>query len=924
MEPSLNSTVGGLKRLTGWSPLYEAFLDQRPRFRDWILKPENHEPPFGKTSLRSVWEKEILQAPADSVSLDLMLPRLREFRRLMSLRIAYREINDLASVPESLTELTQLAEFCLGIVLDACLASWIQRLGQPWDDRLDRPARFCVVGLGKFGGGELNFCSDLDLMFLYEGDGACRKDGHSTSAPSQEFYARLCRDLSGRLNQRSADGFLYNIDLRLRPEGDSGPLIRSLTSMEHYYYVAGQTWERLALMKARAVAGDLNLGAEFFESINPFRYPRHPPSHLLESIGGVKLRIEREVVGPGELERNIKNGPGGIREIEFFIQALQMLEGGRNPFLQAAGTMEALEKLERYAMVEPGQAAFLRRSYYQLRRLENLLQIREEKQTHLLPADLDHPAFARLADITDFKGTAEFRIWLDSTRQAIRKNYGQLFPETPEENETQEWTLMLSGQAPSPPIDQKLRHWFGDEAPAAPDGLRRFVLGDSRNVLTRELVVLFRDLSRCFDHLLPRLSSPLEALAAVSAFGKSYGAPKQFFKACAGNPNMFEALSLLFDRSQFVFQLLKRHPEIIEEVLGPTYGSNKTVEDHRREIRQLPRSADFPKWLWLYVKAEQVRLAIRDLLDGASRVDVTRALTVLAEATLAETLDFAGFDGSDLLIVGLGKLAGGELTFGSDLDVIFLGRSATDTAAMDVVKGVVKTLSHNESLGPIYDVDTRLRPYGADGPVVTTRPALERYHDGGGGQFWERFAMTRARPLTGDPALFASFGEFLDEMIFRRPVSAEQLATLGTMRERIEQEKGAANPGEFAFKAGRGGLIDIEFLIQRYQVTHGGAHPDLREPNTARALEKLAAHGCIDPGTADQLIRHFNFLRRLEYVLRRFDNTGASVLTESRVSPVACWMKFPDTAGFLETLRATLESTRKLVKSAIRIPTFPG
>jgi glutamate-ammonia-ligase adenylyltransferase len=869
--------------LRAWSPLYADLLDNDPGLETWLDREARHD-----------WHRRDFEAEFASMAGECGLTvALRRFRRRASLRIAAREVGNLCDVQRSLLELTLLAEFVLARLLDHLQSSWEVKLGTPWNDALDRPAQFCVLGLGKFGARELNFCSDLDLIYLYEGDGHCRRDGRPVTTTSAEFQARLAQDLTAQLHQRTPDGFLYNIDLRLRPEGESGPIVRSLDAAEHYYYTAGQTWERLALVKARAVAGHVPLEAELFERLNPFRFPRHLPPRLIENIAEVKRRIEGETGNRNTLERHLKSGPGGIREIEFYVQALQMLNAGRNPFLQEPSTLGAIEKLARYEILEPERGHFLREAYLQLRRLENLLQVREEKQTHTLPTD---PALVeRLRKI----GPLDH---LDEVRARVRANYLELFPESPPGADTAQWLAFLSGSEPTDSIDSTVRGWFGGDGDAAAR-VREFVAGESAHVLTREQVELFLGLARHFDTIFPALARPLDVLRRVTTFSRRYGLPRQFLKACHANPRFFEALCRLFDRSSFVFDFLVEHPEIIEEVLGPGFRRDKSSAEHLDEIRRGPEGDGFTPWLALYARAEEVRFMVRELLEESATAGSPARLTRLADAVVTELLERNRLD-SRLCVVGLGKFGGESLTFGSDLDVVLAG----DGQHPRLVPRFLKQLRE------VFSVDLRLRPWGDAGALVVTPESFRAYSFA----VWERMAWTRARPVAGSAAFANAVMELVDEKVFGAPLTADDVSRIGEIRSLMEREKGQPSvPGEIPFKAGRGGIADIEFLIQRHQIAHGVRGANLRDP-----FLRLGEIGVIGQQSVTVLLDHLDFFRRVEHAVRRDRHNAAGTLAPDQLHAVGIWIGFSGDLG--AELARRMNETRELVRATICVPTFPA
>jgi len=535
-----------IRRLKAASPFYAQQLRQHPDWIDWLDKPKNRDFDYRYPDLLDLWRRKLGGE-------EFTLAKLRQFRRRMSIRIAYRELNGLSDVENSWRELSLLANFVLERLCDWRMAQWRQNLGVPHGESTGKPAGYCIFALGKLGADELNFCSDIDLIFCVEEDGPCLKQGQPITLTTREFYDRFFRQIAADLTEATADGALYYLDLRLRPEGESGPLARTAESLTAYYWDCGQTWERLAWLRARRVAGSRELAHRILDELNPFRYPRFPPPNLRNEVAGVKIRTEKEVA-PAELERDIKTGPGGIREIEFIVQALQLAHGGRNPFLQTHTTVGAIKQLARYEVLPREEACFLDHAYHWLRRLENRLQMRGETPRHGLPATEEDRAW--LAEAMGAPNWDDFARELEQWRTGVRKRYEARFPNDPQEARLQEWTTFLAGQPPSEAIQGQLCQWFADEAEVS-TRLRRFVLGDSPGLITRDAVQRFLDLAGHFDRILPRLARPMQTVERIGRFAESYGARRHFFRDSA-NPALFESLSLLFDRSAFICDLLCR------------------------------------------------------------------------------------------------------------------------------------------------------------------------------------------------------------------------------------------------------------------------------------------------------------------------------------------------------------------------------
>jgi glutamate-ammonia-ligase adenylyltransferase len=894
-----------IERLAAASPLYALELRRDPAIAAWLEEPRNLMETFRFRAFLDTWrEFEPVAGERDEAG---RLGALRRWRRLMSMRIAYRSVNDLADEPTTVEELTLLAEFCLRECARTSVRRWEERLGVPRERATGAQARFCVMALGKLGGRELNFSSDIDLIYLYEGEGACVKGGVETSVSNEEFYTKVAETITRELNERTGDGFLFRTDVRLRPEGAIGPLVRSASELEYYYATAGQTWERLAMVKARPVAGSLELGAELLESLHGFRYPRHPPPSLLEEVAAMKARSDAEIVGAGALDRDVKLGTGGIREIEFVAQSLQLLNAGRYPFLQTHSTVQALGLLARYGLMEASDAARLGETYWFLRRIEHRLQIREEEQTHLIP---EEPAqFAAISASLGFASPEKFREALGGKRGHAHAIYADLFADRGIDVEFEAWwTFFTTDRVPAAVAD-RIARWFGAK-PGAADELRLFACGGRHVLITRELVIRFQHVAGAFDGFLHELARPLGTLARLARFAERYGTRRQFLGFCAENPKLFRVLSILFDRSEAVVELLCSHPEIIEEVLRPEIlRRRRDARDLDEDISAAAGAPGFTEWLWLFVRAEQVRHAVGGILGSLGPEEIEAAMTALADAVLRHLTRDSG-----VLIVALGKYGGGELAFGSDLDLLFVARDGCEADAARAVDAVRAALGQGGPLGPAFALDLRLRPHGLAGPAATSVAALDAYHrPGAGGQLWERQSLIRARVVAGPAALAASFRALRDRLVYGAPASDAEIGEMRDMRARIERELGAGPPGS-AFKAGAGGLADIEFLVQALQMRRGPGDVGLRAPGTRLALRALAAAGLIPREPAGRLQENYGFLRRIETSLRLDANRAVSALPADAddCEALARWLGFPDAGAFMAEHLRRLGETRQI------------
>lgn len=912
-----------LARLADASPLYERLLLRVPEWAAWLSDENVSRAEISRRALRDFLARSAgqqrVERPAVEMSQAERLTALRVFRRRMSMRVAYREVNGLCTPASTVLDLSSLAELCIEECLAIATSHWAASRGVPWDESRGRPARLCVLALGKLGGIELNFSSDIDLIFVYEGDGHGLKENAPTASTNPEIFARIAETTVRHLQEPAPEGFMFRVDLRLRPEGDFGPIISSLSSLENYYASSGQAWERLALIKARPVAGNKGLGEELLESVQSFRYPRHPPRSVLQEVAAMKARTEQEVVGSEALLRDIKSGFGGIREIEFRVQSLQMLNAGRYPFLQTGSTIAALAQLSRYELLEPTEASFLEEAYWFLRSVEHRVQMREERQTHELPTD--PVELAAIARSLGFHDLAAFTVRLDTIRRRVHEGFSKWFEGSDEIDEFNAWWSFLTTGKPNASVTSRIDRWFGS-APGSAAEVQLFARGNLSHPVTRELVARFIDLAKSLDSVMPGLAKPAGTLRRLAHFAETYGTRQQFFNACALNPELLRLIAMLFDRSEFIFDVLRLHPEILEEVLRPEILRKKNDRDViLSELAAGAGSADFADWLWHYVKAEQIRLAIGALLGFSGPADVEKDLTLLADSVLEHLLARHDRCGK-LAVVALGKFGGCELTHGSDLDIMLLSDSEETRDDELVLRAVQRELTHRGPLGSTYELDLRLRPHGEAGPLVVTLDALAAYHDGGSAQTWEKQLLTRARIVAGSTGIADRFHAWREQRLYTSPSTADEERAMWAMRLRIERERDRSDPPERAFKSGPGGLVDIEFAAQMLQLRHGHVIPSLRRTNTGDVIAALISCGVIARDAGNPLLENLRFLKRIERNLRRDTSRPSSVidLGEPR-SALAIWLGFPSAEEFWAEHVRRMQETRNLVLSIMALET---
>lgn len=822
---------------------------------------------------------------------------LRRFKQREMIRIAARDLARLAPTVEIIQEISAIADLCLSALLELSLRQFCARFGSPFEQSPDgqwRETSCCIIGVGKLGGQELNYSSDVDVLFVYSDEGGVFKQAprkNQSAKPvlsNHQFFTRLAEFFIAEVSRLTGDGMLYRIDLRLRPEGNAGPLVRSLASYETYYAQWGQTWERMMLIKARGVAGDSTLAGEFIEMTQPFRYPRSLSANVLREVAATKQRIEQEVLKSGELDRNVKLGRGGIREIEFTTQALQLLHAGRNPFLQTPQTLPALQKLAHYGALPNVDAEALSRAYTFLRDTEHRLQMEQNLQTHLLPESAT--ARARIARLMGFENWSSFERARANHAKNVRRVYERLLQAAPaaaEQRALPEWDANEGWES------LLRQHSFLEPARAA-RLLREFALGPGYGHVSERTSTLAGQLVWPILDLCPRnenrrtrqqsiLSDPDRVVARLDSFVAAYGARAMLFETWSSNTALFDLMLLLFDRSEFLAEVAIRTPDLVEAlVLSGHLQKRKAAEAVLAELRHGSRDADQLLWLRRYHQSELMRIGLRDILGLADYEKNFEELSALAEACLGYALEIVmrrrRLKAAPFAIIGWGKLGGAELNYGSDLDITFV---APDTAKklprlQPLAVELMDLLSSPTELGVAFITDARLRPDGEKGLLVNTLSAQREYYQRRAA-LWEIQSLTRTRFIAGDERTGSAFIQLATELTnFSKgghafaPDWKQQMAA---MRARIETERTPRGHDALAIKTGPGGLMDAEFLAQGCALERGW-----HEPNTLRALRRAQAEGALKPTDATKLIENYRRLRRVEAILRRWSFAGETVL----------------------------------------------
>ncbi|HEY2614290.1 MAG TPA: bifunctional [glutamate--ammonia ligase]-adenylyl-L-tyrosine phosphorylase/[glutamate--ammonia-ligase] adenylyltransferase [Chthoniobacterales bacterium] len=820
-----------LLHLISASSICAARLVRHPEILLWLSRPEICAAPRDYGAML-----QTLRITAADLSFAEAFQALRFWKGREMSRIALREVAEIAPLEETTLELSQLAEISLREVYQHWNTELRSRRGAP-------ETEFAILGLGKLGGRELNHSSDIDVIFLYGEEGNI-----SPNLTHHEWFNQLGGKIIETFAASDPAGALFRIDLRLRPEGTAGPLARSLESMENYYAGFGETWERIALIKARGVAGSRELAYEFLRQHQPFIYPKSPTPDVLDEIAAIKRRIEREVVGYENVDRDVKLGAGGIREIEFVVQALQLLHGARHAFLQETSTLKVLPVLAELELLPRGEARALEQAYRFLRRVEHRLQIEAEQQTHTVPESGE--ALYRLARSLGFDAPENFTETLREDRRKVREIFHRI----------------ISTPAKTIPSAQGFEI-FRDEK-AAEKSLADLTKGTGGFHIAPRTRQVFRNLRPLLFRWLAAAGDPDMALNQFVRFVESYGLRSMLFELLVANPKLLELLVKTFDASRYAGDLLVRRPQLLEEITRPEMLDQEvSVAEHLKRLEATNVDAGALDRVRVYRHTQLLRILLRDVLGLADLPTLFREQSALAEACLV-FVNALNEEGSDLTIIALGKFGGSEIGYGADLDVIFVGDD------IRAAQNLLLAMAQPTAQGNIYTLDARLRPDGEKGILASSLAAHESYYETRA-QLWEAQALTRARPLAGPRQ-----EEFMDlaRRVWQRASARDDLfPQIDAMLQRIRRERGSASD-LLDFKTGTGGIIEAEFLAQALQMRAG-----IWNQNASGALDELASKNILPEAEAALVKKSYQYLRSIESVLRRWENKSISILPNSEI-----------------------------------------
>ncbi len=812
-------------------------------------------------------------------------------------RVALRELLPLemggAEIRVTARELSDLASATLDVAVREAAHAVGERYGVPL--RSDgMPSQFVVLGMGKLGGLELNAGSDVDILFIYDtDDGGSRVSLH-------EHWTRVARRAVATIEDSTPDGSVWRVDLRLRPEGSRGPLVNSVGAAERYYVTWGRLWERSAMLRARPVAGDIELGERFRQQVlRPFVYRREVEPSIATTLAELteRSRIELSV----EPVRDLKLGRGGIREAEFFVQALQLIWGGRDANLRVTGTLLALSRLRASGLVSDLESSQISSGYLLLRNVEHRVQWMTGIQTHLLPEA--GPGLERLARTLRYPSGDELVATVHDARRKLRALFESLTPTAPHPPSPYAPLLYALLEDDRPTVERLVAERFGSadigEHLAAlakrPDGLLGEVTLERYPELASELLDAIRE-----------SSDPELAAQQLRAFMGRFTSPAAYVTALAESEQALRRIVTAFGASVFVGDAVMSRPdladvilfwgsdpivveqEVHDEIVGAFEGASSKMDEGERRERFL-RGTRRAK------RRVMIQVAVADLAGSVRNREATRLLSRLADELVDRAVRYElGDPPKGFAVIAVGKLGGREIGYGSDLDVLFVFDPAAapseDEAAhyfSKVAQRVIRLISEPHPAGPGYELDTRLRPTGGAGMLVTSLEAFARYHGlsavagrpsvMSSGAAWERQALLRARFCGGDRQL----GDAAIEIAHKAAYEGGPPAVEGIhhIRMRMERELSRERPGYYNLKTGRGGLLDIEFATQWLQMRHG-ADPCVRTTDTAEALDMLLIADYLDRESYEVFRDGYRFLRRLEQRIHVLRGRSDSVIDE--------------------------------------------
>jgi len=827
---------------------------------------------------------ELAASIAAAPSTKAVMVALRRFKRRIALLVGLADLGGVWSTEETIRSLSDVAETSLDQAVKF-LFRQAHAAGQIVDPA---PKGYFVIAMGKLGGRELNYSSDIDIIVFYDADQAGLAEGIEPSA----FFVRLTRELVRLLQEHTGDGYVFRTDLRLRPDPGATQVALSTDAGLSYYESFGQNWERAALIKARTVAGNIGEGTNFLDQLSPFIWRKYLDYAAIADIHAMKRRVHAHK-GHGRIAvagHDIKLGRGGIRDVEFFAQTQQLIAGGRHPELRTRGTVETLQQLAEGGWIAPDAAADLTSAYFFLRRVEDRLQMIEDQQTQRLPDEGDE--LRRIALLSGFADTESFAEALLSELGKVERHYEALFEKLPPLPEDVPRVIVPGDEANPAAVAalERLGYSNPERAMAAVSAWQSGRYPATRSARARERLGEF------LPSLLDAFSHTAEPDLALGTFDKvmaNMPAGVQLFSLLAVNPSLLRLVADIMGTAPRLAAIIGRRPRLLDAVLDPGFFGAVPTPSKLKElvVRALAEATDYQDALdraRIVGREQGFLIGVRVLSGTISAPQAGAAYATLAETVIdslaarveAELVaQYGRMADGKAAVIAMGKLGGREMTAASDLDLItvydFEGGDAAQSDGAKSLPGsqyysrftqrLIAALSAQTTEGSLYQVDMRLRPSGSQGPVATKLSSFIDYQDHSAWT-WEHLALTRARVVSGPPELRHVIAGKISEVLCRPRDRAQVAADVRAMRAKIDEEKGTRDIWDL--KHVRGGLIDIEFLTQFLQLVSAHDHPEVLDQNTEIALSKLLQAQVITLDDADILLPAATLYHTLTQVLR--------------------------------------------------------
>ncbi len=935
-------TLPTLVQILSTSQHFSDLLVRDPEIFDLLRLTEGR--PVARETLVGEFVAEVEALESD----EAVLAALRRFKRRETMRIAYGDIVRRQPLRTVTTQISYLADALLEGALRAAGRTLGRQRGTPM--RPDgQPARLTILGMGKLGGLELNYSSDIDLVYLYDDDGWT--DGHR-SISNAEFFDSLAREITRLMTDATELGVAWRVDLRLRPEGARGKVCPNLAQALSYYDLRGRTWERQAYIKARPVAGSLAFGREFLDRLAPWVYRRYLSRADISGIKALKRRIERQSGRVGLNTRDVKTGRGGIRDIEFVIQFLQLLNGADLPELRTGNTLDAIVQLERVGCLSDLERSILEGNYRFLRRIEHLLQIMFDLQTHALPGRPDElrKLALRLGYRDNNHGVAlaqfeaDFAERTDLNRRILDHLLHDAFGDDAR-TET-EVDLVLDPDPGEQRIDEVLSRYSFRDVKQAYRNLMALTDERSNFLSTRRCRHFLAAIAPGLLRAIGATPDPDSTLVNLDNVSASLGGKGVLWELFSFNEPSMKLYVELCAYSPYLCNILTSSPGMIDGLMDSLV-LDKLPDREFLEgtLQELCRAAeDLDPILHAFKNDQQLRVGVRELLGKEDVRATTTALSQIAEVCLAQivrreharlvakfgtpTVGEGRRKGKpcELIVLAMGKFGGWEMNYHSDLDLVFLFEAEGQTDASpgsatsnqhffsELGQRIIKTTSRLSAYGRLYEVDARLRPTGRSGSLATSLDEFARYFAEGQGQLWERQALCKARVVFGSAratkAAVRAVGRAAFDHRWRRADADE----VRRMRLRLEE-----TAGERDLKRGPGGMVDVEFLVQMLQLKHGRQKPEVRTPNSLDALARLSEAGLLAEADAQRLDLAYRRLRGIEGRLSLMNAAHRNRLPDdpTELSKLAHLLKHPAAEALLDDFDRLTRDTRACFDRAL-------